>query len=613
MLNITHKHYLFVSKNKNISYIYDIYNKWMINNMSLVITLNDEENLTIGEKYTLEQKIKKNLNFEEYSDTYVYVQQTINNIRPDFVLVNKLYGINIIEVKDWSDSYIDNINYKHVSTTDKRLHKNPILQLKQYRNAIESNICNINDFMNNFGNCNIPIRMMLFFPYLSEEKISEYHRFLSSDDIAVFGKAKIRTISIDDFFLKSTTSLTEREFDVLRSAIFPENQLPMINTLNPDEIISLVDVKALDKEQEEFAKKIPNGHYLVTGLPGSGKTVMLITRAIFLLKAKNKEKILILTFTNALSDKLNEQLSDKLEELQLPKELKDNIEIMTFHKLCYNLIGRPKQPSDISKAEYWSDYLPNKALLISKSIKDNDKYHHILIDEYQDFQLNWFELVKSMCIKENNIENIFLAGDRLQQIYQSKWTSFKDIGINIVGRSKLLKNAYRTNKGHLDLALRFLSNNETLKRDVKNFYELDTEEFNYDCNNIRFSVCSDSDLLKKIHHLIIKNNITPKEVLILKHSEIGIKDFKLLLNNDVLYKNTIGLCTFLTYHKAKGFESKYCILCDVDKFKDTIMHRKILFVGMTRASKQLIFCANEKIGFMDELLTHIKSGSEITA
>ena len=217
MLNITHKHYLFVSKNKNISYIYDIYNKWMINNMSLVITLNDEENLTIGEKYTLEQKIKKNLNFEEYSDTYVYVQQTINNIRPDFVLVNKLYGINIIEVKDWSDSYIDNINYKHVSTTDKRLHKNPILQLKQYRNAIESNICNINDFMNNFGNCNIPIRMMLFFPYLSEEKISEYHRFLSSDDIAVFGKAKIRTISIDDFFLKSTKSLTEREFDVLRS------------------------------------------------------------------------------------------------------------------------------------------------------------------------------------------------------------------------------------------------------------------------------------------------------------------------------------------------------------------------------------------------------------
>ena len=57
-------------------------------------------------------------------------------------------------------------------------------------------------------------------------------------------------------------------------------------------------------KQEEFARKVPYGHYMVTGIPGSGKTVILLARAVHLIKENPNWKILILTYNKSLSYKL---------------------------------------------------------------------------------------------------------------------------------------------------------------------------------------------------------------------------------------------------------------------------------------------------------------------
>lgn len=579
--------------------------------MSLIITINNENKLTLGEKYTLEQKIRRNLNTDKYGDTYVYAQQTINNIRPDFVIVNSKFGITIIEVKDWSDHYIDSISNRFVSTIDGKKVKNPVIQLKQYRNTIESNILNVAEFINDDGEINIPIKLILFFPYLSEERINELSNYLSSREIDIFGKSKIRTIIAQDFFHGAKRNLTDKESDILRATIFPENKLPSDDS-DFDEISCVDSIKALDRQQEEFAKKVPNGHYLVTGLPGSGKTIMLLTRAIHLLKAEPNSKILILTFTKALSDKLNEYLIQKLNQLSLSEEVTDNIQIMTFHKLCTNLIGKVKRPVGMSDETYWQQYIPEKALLVSRNRSNEDKYNHILIDEYQDFRSFWFSLVKNMCIKSNGVENLFLAGDRLQKIYNSEWTSFKDVGINIVGRSKLLKTAYRTNKGHLDLALKLLSKKETLQKEIKNFYELDKLEFNYDNENVVCTILSEDSILKKIHNLIVLKKTNPKDILILRKNKSALKKFIDITSVHPVFKTTVANCTMLSYHNAKGFESKYCIMCDIDQFSDTIISRKILYVGMTRASNKLILCSRKNDGFFKEISGYLNTDKTVT-
>ena len=47
--------------------------------------------------------------------------------------------------------------------------------------------------------------------------------------------------------------------------------------------------------------------------------------------------------------------------------------------------------------------------------------------------------------------------------------------------------------------------------------------------------------------------------------------------------------TITTYHSSKGLESKICILANVDKIDD----KKLLYVGMTRASQHLYIHANK--------------------
>ena len=71
-------------------------------------------------------------------------------------------------------------------------------------------------------------------------------------------------------------------------------------------------------------------------------------------------------------------------------------------------------------------------------------YDEILIDEYQDFYDDWIKLCIACCKKyktlnsdrkEVELVNLFLAGDRLQSIYNPNKTSWKKIGINMQGRS----------------------------------------------------------------------------------------------------------------------------------------------------------------------------------
>ena len=99
--------------------------------MSLFIIRNDSKDLTVGENKLL-NKIK-NLYENEEKTAYLYVQPTISALVPDFILIDEIRGISILEVKDWSIDYIKSIDKKRVVLAN-REDDNPTFKTKQYLN-----------------------------------------------------------------------------------------------------------------------------------------------------------------------------------------------------------------------------------------------------------------------------------------------------------------------------------------------------------------------------------------------------------------------------------------------------------------------------------------------
>jgi superfamily I DNA/RNA helicase len=191
-------------------------------------------------------------------------------------------------------------------------------------------------------------------------------------------------------------------------------------------------------------------------------------------------------------------------------------------------------------------------------------------------------------------ENLFLAGDRLQSIYNDKESSWKSLGINIVGRSKLLKTSYRSGSTHINLALDYLMKDEKLKKEVEKFYEgRNGICCNYEAENSVDFISGGMDSINSyLNNLFLNQKYNPEDVLVLvpnikgmnNRNEIYRKlDYKLKLISTASRETEPNKMTITTYHSSKGLECKVCVLLNVDNLSD----KKLLYVGMTRASERL--------------------------
>lgn len=92
-------------------------------------------------------------------------------------------------------------------------------------------------------------------------------------------------------------------------------------------------------EQQKLAVAHHLGPCIVTAVPGSGKTAVLTSRVVSLIKEKNIDprNILCLTFTNKASNEMKERI---LAELAQDNFDAGSIWISTFHKLCLAILRK---------------------------------------------------------------------------------------------------------------------------------------------------------------------------------------------------------------------------------------------------------------------------------
>ena len=276
--------------------------------------------LTKGERYTLEQKLKKIFADE---DCYIYVQPIINNLKPDFIVIGKNIGVLIVEVKDWDDAFIVSVN-KSVVTCRTNKFRNPVSQIDTYSNIVHSKLNGVFDFIDESGLLNVAVNSDIFYINLSDDALSKNQDLVSeSTSTRTFNKRQLRTLTFQELVGKKSQYISNKSLLAIRGVLFPEISIPQEEETNQDEFIAVNDIRALDYEQEEFAKKIPNGHYMISGIPGSGKTVILLSRALHLAQRYESYRIIILTYTKALANKLKHQLSIKARDMQISENIEN--------------------------------------------------------------------------------------------------------------------------------------------------------------------------------------------------------------------------------------------------------------------------------------------------
>lgn len=595
--------------------------------MGLKILRNKSIELTSGERKVLDQ-LKKS--YEKVDrDVYIYVQHIIANKRPDFLIIDKEKGIAVVEVKDWELNYMYEANKRIVKLSDKNV-ENPIRQVEAYRNLIDTALY-LKDDMKNFSDnifCNIIFTNIDRQSALNDKNID----MLYNENINYIFKEDIINLNVSKMFGDNNFNYSDSTMNFIRTALFPEIEIKVDEQKDENKEEAYKSIKALDFEQEEFAKRIPSGNFMITGIPGSGKTVILLARAIHLIKENPDWKILILTYNKSLQLKLESKLNEKAKEFSnnlITKDIKlENITIKRFHQETYLLSGGAKCPSNIDKNTWFKEEVVNLAM---KNVKPT--YDAILIDEYQDFYMNWIELCVKLCKlhyseeKHVEVKNIFLAGDRLQSIYNDKDISWKDVGIDIRGggRSKFLKTSYRSANEHMKLALKFLSIDDGLKKEVDKFYkdDEDTELKSVNKGYVEFlegDYLSITDMIINLKEQGYKNS----DILILAKTRNNCDKIK--ENADYRIRNSIEFVKDIdptkiedkilttTYQSSKGLESKIVFLTDIDMLygasdtKQDKINKKLLYVGMTRASEKLYIHSEDKNGGFTKILKDIYEG-----
>jgi len=436
--------------------------------------------ITQGEKKTITYF------FEKLDNSCIiwYQPKLKNSRRPDIIIYIPNIGLIIYEVKDWSLKSIvsanpDNWKINHNGRIED--HTSPFKQSRNYYYQLNEKLKKVKELCadGKKGKLKFPIATAVVFPNISKQsyidarfyKVIETRYILFKEDLNLSDSNP--DLSRNNLLQKlkehfnpwwENNKLSINELDLLRGTLYPEITAVRKDINGQEQII------VLDEFQEQIAKKIGGGHKIIRGVAGSGKSLVLCSKARLLLEEHPDWKILITCYNVSLESVLkhyiNSFFSSNGDNSNSSQYLySDNILVLNFHSLCSKILkaANAKWP-DINEKEI-RDKLAFKNLKVCEvekiieneksnalgikiqellSSNSFDKFDAILVDESQDFHTSW---LKCLTMLLNNSNFLLLAEDPNQKIYSRDFT-YKEAGIDVVGRNKVhhLPISYRSSK-----------------------------------------------------------------------------------------------------------------------------------------------------------------------
>ena len=249
------------------------------------------------------------------------------------------------------------------------------------------------------------------------------------------------------------------------------------------------------------------------------------------------------------------------------------------------------------------------------------KYTHIIVDETQDLTRVQLEFIKTLYMNRSYSSMLFVS-DTAQSIYPEAWLvkgrSFTSIGLDMTGKSTSLSKSYRTT---IQIAYAAYS----LIADDKNIIEEDNfvkpslidKQGVYPVYRGFKNKILEAEYVTKIINDELKEKYNYKDIAIISRFKNQLKEIKNYLEkNNIPYKEienneeldfSDDCVKLLTMHFVKGLEFKVVMIVGLNdkymplksfenEFEDVdfmeSMDRRLLYVGMTRATEQLFLTSD---------------------
>jgi hypothetical protein len=544
---------------------------------------------------------------------------------PDFVVLHPKRGLLILEVKDWRRDNIQSISKSDVSllTPKGLVHKaNPLEQARQYAHAVIDVL--ERDLQLVFSNGRMQGKLLFPWAYgvvlanISRKQfestdlgeVLEPHRVICQDEMVesvemeAFQKRLWCMFTVGGF-----GHLTLPQIDRVRWHMFPEIRLPakQVGLFEEAEAGSgeLPDIlRVMDLQQEQLARSLGEGHRVIHGVAGSGKTLILGYRAEYLAKVCTKP-ILILCY--------NKALAKRLEYWMQAKGVADKIIVQNFHAWChrqltaYN-VGLPQ--GGAKREGYWHDMVDKVIRAVDSKLIPSAQYEAVLIDEGHDFRPEWFKLIVQMVDPRTN--SLLVLYDDAQSIYETGKEhnfSFKSVGVQAQGRTTILRINYRNTQEILQFAARFatelLSPTETDEDGAPRLAPISAGHHGPKPLLVKLPSLRDEakyiiERFKAAH----EDGTAWRDMAILySHWDPVGKSVSELLRkscipftwkDEIKFGNKQDTVKLLPFHSSKGLEFPLVAIpgasMPVENEKFDEKEARLLYVAMTRATRELIVC-----------------------
>ncbi|MBP0999748.1 UvrD-helicase domain-containing protein [Serratia fonticola] len=391
---------------------------------------------------------------------------------PDFIVFSPEIGIFFIEVKDWFASRIKSICKSHLvyeSQDGSITHQNPIEQVRRYAfettNSLKKDPQLIQEKERYKGNFCLPYGYGVYlsnitrkqfnqlFPDETSKSVLPSELVICKDELTEFMSAEKITARlkklIPHYFPFSVTS---EQINRIRWILYPEIRIGNASQNSTDETdttykLSTPNImKIMDTQQELLARSLGEGHRVIHGVAGSGKTLILLYRCQHLLKNSNvcQKPILVICYNITLARKLS-----ALIRSQLPNA---NVKVIHFHSWCVRQVKFHNVPVK-EKFEFPKNYEVALKEGFQSGKIPSEQYSAVLIDEGHDFDSEWLKILSKMTAQETN--SLLFLYDDTQSIYKKRNAlsfSLASVGIQAQGRTSILKLNYRNTQQILHFA-----------------------------------------------------------------------------------------------------------------------------------------------------------------
>lgn len=467
----------------------------------------------------------------------------------DFVILNRIYGLLVIEVKSGGIEYKEgNWIQTRLDNFEKNPMKNPFKQADKSKYKFISLLNNVL-----YGNKKCYIDKAVWFPSIknidSDSLPPEYDDKIVLTEESLDNPLQYIIRAFDFYNSKHYTYIEKDDFDKVLSALMPEfNLIPSASNIIEENDYSFLQLTQEQKKVLDFISD--QGNASIQGGAGTGKTFIAVEQAK---RFSDYGEVLFLCFNRYLYKHLENNCFHK------------NVEYLNIH----TFINRYSSDNILSNEEL---------LKVLKTIDFSElNYKFIIIDEAQDFDNRILSLIVEKAT-ESNIR-CFVFYDKNQLLYSDKMPAILN---NFECKLTLNKNCRNTFK--------ILSTtNSPMNLPIR------TDEYCIEGIMPRLYISTDKDkIVNKIGESInnyLSNGYKLDDIVILT---LNTEDSSILsgvskINNyDISHEKIEGKLLFTTAKKFKGLESNIVILVDFNS--DVIATDELtrLFYVSTSRARQLL-------------------------